>query len=112
MNDYLEKLDNILLSESVREKFLKAYKDDSFKNYLLNILPEVEDCRVTKQDNPWHVYDCLTHILKSVEVMNSLTNGMEDKDRRVLHISQQSGGQISASQSGWGENCKGSTTLP
>jgi len=77
-------LDEILLSENVVEKFKKAYLDESFKQWLLNILPEVEDCKKQKQDTPWHIYNCLDHILHSVEEINKQTKSLPLKDRRML----------------------------
>ena len=57
-------LDKILLSENANEEFNFNYKNLQFKNWLLEILPEVEKCKNLKQDNPWHIYDCLEHIFR------------------------------------------------
>jgi len=80
----IEVLDRILLSDNVREEFSNEYKNDNFKDWLLSILPEVEACKNLKQDNPWHIYNCLEHILNSVENMNRKTIDMENNKRRVL----------------------------
>ena len=80
----LETLDNILLSENVVENFYKALEDEKFKNWLLNILPEIEDCENLKQDNPWHIYNCLDHILHSVDEINHQSTDMEFNKKRLL----------------------------
>ena len=80
----LNKLNEILLGDNVVENFRIAYLQEDFRDWLLGILPEVEDCKNLKQDNPWHIYNCLEHILHSVEYMNSLTQGLEENIRRML----------------------------
>lgn len=80
----LKVLDEILLSDNVVENFHLAYKNKEFKNWILNILPEIEDCRKLNQDNPWHIYNCLDHILHSVEEMNKQTKGLKYNARRIL----------------------------
>ena len=77
-------LDSILLSNDVCEQFNEKYKSEDFKNWILSILPEVEDCKNLKQDNPWHIYNCLDHILHSVEGMNKQTEGMRQETRKML----------------------------
>ena len=77
-------LDEILLSSNVVERFYENYKIPKFKNWLVSILPEIEDCNKTNQDNPWHVYNVLEHILHSVEEMNKQTKTEEYKIRRML----------------------------
>ena len=77
-------LDSILLSNDVCEQFNEKYKSEDFKNWILSILPEVEDCKNLKQDNPWHIYNCLDHILHSVEGMNKQTEGMREETRKML----------------------------
>ena len=77
-------LDDILLSEKVVNNFLQKYENEEFKSWLLNILPEVENCKNLKQDNPWHIYNCLEHILHAVENMNKQTIGLDFKTRRLL----------------------------
>lgn len=80
----LKKLDSILLSKSVVENFYQNYVDENFKAWLLGILPEIENCKNTKQDNPWHIYNCLDHILHAVEEMNKLSVSLDEKTRRML----------------------------
>ncbi len=80
----IEKLNQILLSDNTVEKFYKAVEDQSFKDWLLKILPEVEACKNLNQDNPWHVYNCLDHILHSVEEINKLTKELPYDIRRML----------------------------
>lgn len=79
-----EKLDSILLNANVLEEFYKNYDDTKFRSWLLKILPEVEKCRNQKQDNPWHIYNCLDHILHSVEAMNNFDKDYDYKTRRML----------------------------
>ena len=80
----LNKLDEILLSDSVVEDFYSNYQQPEFKNWIVSILPEIEDCKNTKQDNPWHIYDCLNHILHSVEEINKQTTDLDLDTRRML----------------------------
>jgi len=77
-------LDEILLSDNVVENFHKNYEDVNFKNWIVSVLPEVENCKNQKQDNPWHIYNCLDHILHSVEEMNKQTIGLDFNTRRML----------------------------
>lgn len=80
----LEKLNKILLSNSVVEKFKVEITNSKFVDWLTSIIPEVSACAVQKQDNPWHIYDCLDHILHSVEEMNKQTQDLSEEDRRLL----------------------------
>ena len=80
----LKVLDEILLSDNVVESFYNNYQKPEFKNWLISILPEIEDCNITKQDNPWHIYNCLGHILHSVEEINKQSTELEDNTRRIL----------------------------
>ena len=77
-------LDRILLSDRANEEFDINYKNLQFKNWLLELLPEVEKCKNLKQDNPWHIYPCLEHILHSVEEMNKQTQTLKPENRRLL----------------------------
>ena len=79
----LKKLDSILLGENVVENFHKNYNGE-FKVWLDSILPEVEDCINMKQDNPWHIYGVMDHILHSVEEMNNQTTNLPQQTRRML----------------------------
>ena len=81
----LDLLDKIVLSEKVVENFYKEYnKNLEFRKWLNKLVPEVEACRKQKQNNPWHIYNVLDHILHSVEEMNKQTVGMEENERRLL----------------------------
>ena len=80
----VKKLDSILLSENAKELFLQAYSEPEFHKWIMKILPEIERCKNQKQDNPWHIYNCLEHILVSVEEMNKQTDQMEENVRRKL----------------------------
>ena len=83
----LQKLDKILLSENVCENFLQEYQNPEFKEWLISAVNEIEDCAKTEQDNPWHIYNCLEHILHSVEEINKQTKDLEHSERRVLAYS-------------------------
>lgn len=80
----LQTLDDILMSDNVVEKFFVYYSKPEFKKWLLDILPEIEHCKIQKQDNPWHIYDCLNHILHSVENINMQTKHLPFNIRRLL----------------------------
>ena len=80
----IKTLNKILLSDNVKNEFYLQYKDTKFYNWLNNVLPEVEDCKKLKQDNPWHIYNCLDHILVSVEEMNKQTKNLPNEERRLL----------------------------
>ena len=80
----LERLDKILLGDNVVETFYKNYSQKDFKNWLISILPEIEDCNTTKQDNHWHIYDCLGHILHSIDEINKQTKSLDVDTRRML----------------------------
>ena len=85
MNNYITKLDEILLSSIVVDNFYTAYNNDlDFKAWLLNLLPEVELCEKQQQNNPWHKYNVLGHILHSVNQMNNQTKLLPLKDQRLL----------------------------
>lgn len=77
------KLDEILLSDNVVENFHNSYNGE-FKEWLNTILPEVQLCEKQNQDNPWHIYNCLDHILHSVQEINSQTKTMPLEERRKL----------------------------
>lgn len=77
-------LDDILLSENVCQKFHETYKNNlEFKYWLKNLLPEIEDCFMP-QNNPWHIYSVLDHILHSVEEINKQTVNLDTKIRKRL----------------------------
>ena len=80
-----EYLTNILLDDNVVRTFHFEYESNKdFKDYLLNKLPQIEDCVHLKQDNPWHIYNCFDHILHSIEEINKLSKGLSNKERELL----------------------------
>ena len=83
--DNKEVLTNILLSENVTQNFYSEFNHNlEFKNWLNKILPEVELCEKQKQNNPWHLYNVLGHILKSVEEINKQTKHLSFDIRKML----------------------------
>lgn len=79
----VEILDKILLGQNAASDFYKNY-NGKFKAWLLGIMPEIEDCKDLKQDNPWHIYNCLDHILHSVDEMARLAVDCPTRVRRML----------------------------
>ena len=83
--DYLDKLNNILLSQDVYDNFYKEFNSNSdFRQWLNNVLPEIELCEKQQQNNPWHLYNVLGHILKSVEEINKQTKPLNEDVRKML----------------------------
>ena len=82
--DYLKELDDILLGENVKDNFKDALKNKSFADWLYGILPEIKDCAKQEQNNPWHIYNVLDHILVSVDKMNEQTRDLDYSERRLL----------------------------
>ena len=80
----LEKLNKVLLSENAKEEFYKALEEKEFEEFLKENLPEVLGCKDNAQNNPWHIYNILDHILVSVEKMNGQTKGMSEDERKLL----------------------------
>lgn len=103
-----QKLDQILLSNKPVENFYASYENEKFRNWILAILPEIDKCKNQKQNNPWHIFDCLEHILHSVSEMNKLTKNLPHEKRKMLaytmllhdigkpvsHIKREKNGQI------------------
>ena len=83
----LELLDEVLLSKNVYEDFKVQMENAEFVSWLTSIVPEVDDCAKLNQDNPWHIYGCLEHILRAVEEINKQTEGLKPEDRRLLAYS-------------------------
>ena len=79
-------LDEILLNKNALLEFKSHFENKEFHDWIVGILPEIENCQNLKQDNPWHIYNCLEHILHSVEYINELNeNEHEDeKTKRLL----------------------------
>lgn len=83
--NYLDKFNNILLSQNVYDNFYKEFNGNTeFRAWLNSVLPEVELCERQQQNNPWHLYNVLGHILKSVEEVNKLTINLEPDVRKML----------------------------
>lgn len=80
----IEILDGVLLGDDVLNNFNKVMENNEFSEWLISVLPEVEDCANQQQNNPWHIYNVLDHILVSVDKMNKQTENMSFEDRRLL----------------------------
>ena len=81
----IELLDSIMLSNNVYSDFYAIYSDNiEFKKWLDDLLPEIDLCEKQQQNNPWHKYNVLGHILYSVQAMNNLTRGMNYDTQRML----------------------------
>lgn len=81
----LAKLNSILLGYDVLNNFHAEYdKNKEFKIWINSIIPEVEKCSKQNQKTPWHKYNVLDHILKSVEEMNKQTQALDINVRRLL----------------------------
>lgn len=102
-------LNKIILSNNVVDNFYKEYKSNAdFKKWLDNKIPEIELCEKQQQNNPWHKYNVLGHILHSVEEMNKMTTNIPENDKKILvytmlfhdigkpekHITRQKDGKI------------------
>ncbi|MBR6779047.1 MAG: HD domain-containing protein [Clostridia bacterium] len=78
-------LDEIILSNNVVESFYNQYNNNKdFKDWTSSNLPEINDCERQQQNNPWHKYNVLGHILHSVEEINKQTKHLNNNDRRIL----------------------------
>lgn len=83
--DCVKVLDEILLSDNVVEDFYDKYDNNQeFKNCIDITIPEIKKCEEQKQNNPWHKYNVLKHILYSVGYMNSMTKDLDVSERRIL----------------------------
>jgi len=77
MDKQIAKLNHILMSSNVLDEFYKLYgKDTEFTMWLDGVMPEVDRASKQEQNNPWHKYNVLNHILHSVEEMNKLSVGL------------------------------------
>lgn len=82
--DNIDILKNILLTDDAREEFYDVCRQNAnFKYWLAKILPELETCKMP-QNNPWHIYNVLDHILYSVEAINKLSRFLPEKERLTL----------------------------
>lgn len=78
-------LNQILTGENVVEKFYFTYKNNAeFRAWLDDVLPEVEMCENQKQNNPWHIYNVLGHLLHSVQSINTLTTKLDKNTQKNL----------------------------
>lgn len=82
--DNLQILNNALVANNACEEFYKNYNNQEFRNWIQKILPQIEDCKNQRQDNPWHIYGCLDHILHAVEAMNKQTISLDSQTRKML----------------------------
>ena len=48
-------------------------------------MPQVEDCKNQEQNNPWHKYNVLDHILHSVEEMNKQFVAKQQESQYAVH---------------------------
>lgn len=78
-------LDECLLSANAYEKFMEQYSNNKeFNKWINEVLPEVWDCLNQQQNNPWHKYGVLEHILRAVEYINIQTKGLQTDKKRLL----------------------------
>ena len=78
-------LDKIVLSNTAVSDFHNTYEsNDDFRYWLLNLMPEIDDCIRQQQNTPWHKYNVMDHILHSVEEMNAQTKNLPESDKRML----------------------------
>lgn len=81
----IAKLDSIILSNNVVDNFYHNYSNNSsFKNWIDSNIPSIKRCEEQEQNNPWHKYNVLGHILHSVEEMNKLSKHLPYNIRRIL----------------------------
>lgn len=79
------KLDSIILSDNVVDEFYHNYNNNSqFQTLIDTNISDIKRCQEQKQNNPWHKYNVLGHILHSIEEMNKLTKNMNEDERRIL----------------------------
>ena len=81
----IDLLYRILISDNAVLDFFKQYNgNSSFHNWIDNLIPEVAQAYDMPQNNPWHIYDVLTHTLHSVQAMNKLSAKENPSDRKML----------------------------
>ena len=81
----LKIFDEIIMSTQAVDKFYSEYNENSdFKRWIIKEIPELICCENQSQNNPWHKYNVLGHILHSIEEMNKQTIGMLKAERRIL----------------------------
>ena len=78
-------LESIILSDNVVDLFYENFNNnDDFRLWLDKYLPEIADCEAQQQNNPWHIYNVLKHILVSVEKINGQTKKFPEQIRKRL----------------------------
>lgn len=78
-------LDKCLLSENPVEYFYHGYNSiPEFRKWIDKTIPEVKLCELQQQNNPWHKYNVLGHILHSVKAINTLSKDFPKNHRRML----------------------------
>ena len=80
-----ELLEKILLSDDVVNEFYENFNNNKvFRKWIDKYLPEIAECEVQEQNNPWHIYNVLKHILVSVEKINGQTKSYPEPVRKRL----------------------------
>ena len=83
----IQKLNSILLSDEACNQFHSTFNSDNdFHSWLTEILPEINACKNMQQNNPWHIYNVLDHILHSVECINKQSTTMSQNERYILAL--------------------------
>lgn len=82
---FIDLLDSVILSKTAVEDFYSLYNGNKdFMSWLDEFIPEVRKCEEQQQNNPWHKYNVLGHILHSVQAMNLVTDKLPYNDKRLL----------------------------
>ncbi|MBQ7351677.1 MAG: HD domain-containing protein [Clostridia bacterium] len=85
MQNNINTLDKVILSTNVVENFHTEYStNEEFQTWINETIPDLEKCSKQRQNNPWHKYNVLDHILHSIEEMNKQTTHLNHKTRRLL----------------------------
>lgn len=85
MKNNLDLLDEIILSSDVVTNFHYFYENNKeFRDWINETIPEIEKCSKQAQNNPWHKYNVLDHILHSIAAMNNLTKNKPLNEKRLL----------------------------
>lgn len=84
--DNFNLLKKILLSDNACNNFKGEYSlNNEFRQWIDSTLPEIQDCFMP-QNNPWHIYSVIDHILHSVENINRLSSHLPYSDRETLAL--------------------------